>query len=329
MTHESIKPLILIVDDTPTNIQVLAENLISDYRVKVATSGEDTFETILRQGAPDLILLDVMMPNMDGYEVCRRLKNNPETAKIPVIFISAMNGNSDEEKGLNVGALDYITKPFYLPVVKARIRNHIRLKQMTDMLETMVWIDSLTGISNRRRFDNILESEWKRAQRNRLPLALIMIDIDNFKAYNDHLGHGKGDECLKQVASRLLTTVSRSGDLVARYGGEEFVILMPETNSEGAYRIADQLCRRIEAEQIPHPASEISPWVTVSAGYASLVPELMQISTLLINEADRRLYRAKELGRNCVQGHMDQTVNGVLEKINEKIVVKSDQRRLF
>ena len=303
MTNEPVKPLILIVDDTPTNIQVLAENLIHDYRVKVANSGEAAFEIIARQGLPDLILLDVMMPSMDGYEVCRRLKNSHKTADIPVMFITAMSSNTDEEFGLNLGAMDYITKPFYLPVVKARIRNHIRLKQMTDLLESMVWIDGLIGISNRRRFDHVLEIEWKRAQRNRSPLALIMVDIDYFKAYNDHYGHGKGDECLKLIATKLISSVSRPGDLVARYGGEEFAILMPETDTEGAYRIADQLCRRIEAEQIPHADSESSRWVTVSAGYSSLVPELMQISAVLVNEAERMLYRAKELGCNRAQGH--------------------------
>ena len=245
MTNEPVKPLILIVDDTPTNIQVLAENLIHDYRVKVANSGEAAFEIIARQGLPDLILLDVMMPSMDGYEVCRRLKNSHKTADIPVMFITAMSSNTDEEFGLNLGAMDYITKPFYLPVVKARIRNHIRLKQMTDLLESMVWIDGLIGISNRRRFDHVLEIEWKRAQRNRSPLALIMVDIDYFKAYNDHYGHGKGDECLKLIATRLLASVSRPGDLVSRYGGDEFAILMPETDTEGAYRIADQLCRDV------------------------------------------------------------------------------------
>lgn len=302
MTIETSKPLILIVDDTPTNIQVLAENLINDYRVKVAASGETALETIALQGAPDLILLDVMMPDMDGYEVCRRLKEDPQTSAIPVIFVTALNGGEDEERGLNLGALDYITKPFYLPVVKARIRNHIRLKQMTDMLEAMAWIDGLTGVPNRRRFDQALENEWKRAQRNHLPLAMILVDVDYFKAYNDSHGHGAGDLCLKQVATLLAAMVSRSGDLVARYGGEEFVMLMPETDAEGARRIAERLCLNIESQQIPHSGSEVSCQVTISAGYAAMIPEAEQAASALLDEADRMLYLAKNAGRNCARG---------------------------
>jgi diguanylate cyclase (GGDEF)-like protein len=303
MISETAKPLILIVDDTPTNIQVLAENLINDYRIKVAVSGEAALEAIARQGMPDLILLDVMMPDMDGYEVCRRLKEDPHTSAIPVIFVTALNGGDDEERGLNLGALDYIVKPFYLPVVKARIRNHIRLKQMTDMLEAMAWIDGLTGIPNRRRFDQMLEIEWKRAQRNHLPLAAIIVDVDYFKAYNDCHGHGAGDICLKRVAMLLAAKVSRSGDLVARYGGEEFVILMPETDADGVQSIAEQLCRSVEAEQIPHAGSDVSGWVTISAGYAGLVPQLEQSPSVLLDEADRMLYMAKDAGRNCARGY--------------------------
>jgi len=204
MNSETSKPLILIVDDTPTNIQVSAENLIKDYRVKVAASGEAALEAIALQGPPDLILLDVMMPDMDGYEVCRRLKNDSQTSAIPVIFVTALNGGEDEERGLNLGAMDYIAKPFYLPVVKARIRNHMRLKQMTDMLEAMAWMDGLTGIPSRRRLDQVLENEWKRAQRNHLPLAAIMVDVDYFKADIDCHGHGTGDICLKLVATSLM-----------------------------------------------------------------------------------------------------------------------------
>ncbi|OAI06016.1 diguanylate cyclase response regulator [Methylomonas methanica] len=303
MTAEISKPLILIVDDTPTNIQVLAENLIDEYRIKVAVSGEAALEAIERQGPPDLILLDVMIPGMDGYEVCRRLKSDPQTAAIPVIFVTAMNAATNEEYGLNLGAMDYITKPFYLPVVKARIRNHIRLKRMTDMLEAMAWMDGLTGIPNRRRFDQVLENEWKRAQRNQLPLALVMVDVDYFKAYNDCHGHGAGDICLRQVATILAASVSRSGDLVARYGGEEFVMLMPETDAEGAQRVSELLCRRVEAQQIPHTGSSASPWVTISAGFAVVVPALLQLPSELLDEADRQLYLAKESGRNGACGH--------------------------
>lgn len=303
MTSEPSKPLILIVDDTPTNIQILAENLIKDYRIKVASGGENALRIIAQQELPDLILLDVMMPDIDGYEVCRRLKNNPQTSSIPIIFVTALNEAANEEFGLNLGAMDYITKPFYLPVVKARIRNHIRLKQTTDMLESMAWIDGLTGIPNRRRFDQMLEIEWKRAQRNRLPLAIIMVDIDHFKAYNDCHGHGEGDVCLKQVATMFAATVNRPGDLVARYGGEEFVILMPETYIDGARQLADHLRHRIEAMQIPHTGSSASCWVTISLGYAALIPNPEQTSSALLDDADNMLYQAKNSGRNRAVGY--------------------------
>ncbi|TPQ28343.1 diguanylate cyclase domain-containing protein [Methylomonas sp. HW2-6] len=301
MNNDRLKPLILIVDDTPTNIQVLAENLIKDYRIKVAASGAAALAAIAAQGAPDLILLDVMMPEMDGYEVCRHLKANPQTSSIPVIFVTALNDVSDEERGLNLGALDYITKPFYLPVVKARIRNHIRLKQATDMLEAMAWIDALTGIPNRRRFDQTLDNEWKRAQRNQTPLAAILIDIDYFKAYNDHHGHGAGDDCLKQVAGHLAAAVSRPGDLVARYGGEEFVILLPETDTAGALQIAEELRIHLADQRIPHRNSPVSDSITVSLGAAAVIPQPGQAPTLLVDAADQRLYQAKDAGRNCAR----------------------------
>ncbi len=298
--------MILIVDDTPTNIQVLAENLVKDFRIKVAANGEAALEAVATQELPDLILLDVMMPKMDGYEVCRRLKDNPLTAAIPVVFVTAISNSNQEEYGLNLGALDYITKPFYLPVVKARIRNLIRLKQMTDMLESLAWIDGLTGIANRRRFEQVLEKEWKRAQRHLHFLTVVMIDVDYFKAYNDHFGHGSGDECLKRVAFLLRSNVNRAGDLVARYGGEEFVVLMPETDLEGARQIAEQLCRIIEHDQIRHACDSVSNWVTISAGYASLVPSLQQESSHLVDIADRMLYRAKTSGRNCAYGALSE-----------------------
>lgn len=302
MTAEPIKPLILIVDDTPTNIQVLAEGLMADYRVKVATSGKAAFDVIVKQGLPDLILLDVMMPDMDGYEICDRLKQNPETRSVPVIFVTAMSEVADEERGLKLGAVDYITKPFHLPIVKARIQNHIQLRILTSMLESMAWIDGLTCVPNRRRFDEALDTEWKRAQRAGTPLSLIMVDVDRFKEYNDHYGHGAGDTCLKKVAETLVASVTRAGDLVARYGGEEFVLLIPETSASGARLLAEELCRRIEEQEIPHEYSSASSWVTISIGYASVVPGHDASSSALLEEADRMLYEVKKSGRNRAHG---------------------------
>jgi len=302
VTAEPTKPLILIVDDTPTNIQVLAEGLMAEYRVKVATTGKAALEVIGKQGMPDLILLDVMMPDMDGYEICDRLKRNPETGGIPVIFVTAMSEVADEERGLKLGAVDYITKPFHLPIVKARIQNHIRLSMLTSMLESMAWMDGLTCIPNRRRFDEALDTEWKRAQRAAAPLAVIMVDIDCFKEYNDHYGHGAGDACLKKVAATLVSSVTRAGDMVARYGGEEFILLIPETDAGGARQLADELCRGIEAQSIAHEYSSASSWVTISAGYASVIPGHDVSPSSLLEEADRMLYAAKKSGRNRAYG---------------------------
>ena len=296
--NEEKKPLILIVDDTPTYIQVLAEALRVDYRVRVANSGKVAFEIIAKLGAPDLILLDVMMPEMDGYEVCRHLKQLPETRNVPVIFVTAKTDVVDEEYGLRLGAVDYIAKPFHLAIVSARVQNHINLKLKSDLLESQAMLDGLTNIPNRRRFDETLENEWKRAQRSGVPLSLIMADIDYFKQYNDHYGHGVGDTCLKKVAVSLAASTERPSDLAARYGGEEFAIILPETDLEGARTIAEHFRSHVESMHIAHEYSEASGYVTVSVGLACLVPNTETTQTDLLKRADKMLYQAKETGRN-------------------------------
>jgi len=297
---EDKKPLILIVDDTPTNIQVLAEALRVDYRVRVANSGKIAFDIIARFGAPDLILLDVMMPEMDGYEVCRRLKQAHETKDVPVIFVTAKSDVVDEEYGLRLGAVDYIAKPFHLAIVSARVANHINLKIKADLLESQAMLDGLTNIPNRRRFDETLEREWRRAQRSGAPLSLIMADIDFFKQYNDNYGHGVGDVCLKKVAATLAESTDRPSDLVARYGGEEFVALLPDTDAEGARLIAERMRGNVDAMQLLHEYSDVSGRVTISIGLACLVPKADETSDELLKLADQMLYRAKASGRNRV-----------------------------
>ncbi|MDP2806082.1 MAG: diguanylate cyclase [Gallionellaceae bacterium] len=300
MQNKENSPLILIVDDTPTNIQVLAEALRMDYRVRVAGGGKAAFEIIAKVGAPDLILLDVMMPDMDGYEVCRRLKQAPETKNVPVIFVTAKADALDEEYGLSLGAVDYIAKPFHLPIVAARVRNHINLKIKTDLLESQAMLDGMTNIPNRRRFDETLESEWKRSLRSGAQLSLVMADIDYFKRYNDNYGHGVGDECLKKVAASLALSVERPSDLAARYGGEEFVMILPETDIAGARAIAEHFRSRVESLHIPHEHSDASSSVTVSVGVASVVPNADMLPAELLKKADEMLYQAKESGRNRV-----------------------------
>lgn len=306
MTNTQQRPMILIVDDVPTNVKILAEALSAAYRIKVASNGADALKIAQRE-QPDLILLDVMMPGMDGFEVCRRLKADAHTDKIPVIFVTAKNAESDEEVGLNLGAVDYITKPFVIPIVKARIRNHIRLKQQADLLESLSLLDALTSIPNRRRFDEALALELKRAIRDTTPLSLLMIDIDHFKQYNDHYGHGAGDVCLQMVAAELAKGVVRPSDLVARYGGEEFVVILPETNQDAALLIAERLRGRIENMGLPHVYPKADSVVTISVGVASQdnIPEYF-LTRILSDAADNALYMAKEGGRNRVCSHKEQ-----------------------
>jgi diguanylate cyclase (GGDEF)-like protein len=294
------RPLILIVDDTPLYILLLEEALRKEYRIRVANSGKAAFDIIAKIGAPDLILLDVMMPEMDGYEVCRRLKRSPETNNIPVIFVTAKSDVSDEELGLKLGAADYIAKPFHLPIVVARVKNHINFKIKTDLLESQAMLDGLTSIPNRRRFDETLENEWKRAQRSDTPLSLIMADIDFFKQYNDNYGHGVGDDCLRKVASSLANSVDRPSDLVARYGGEEFAIILPGTDIEGARVIAEHFRSNVEGMRIPHEYSASADTVTLSMGLASCIPDMQASSSELLRQADEMLYQAKKAGRNRV-----------------------------
>jgi len=305
MAHALPKRTVLIVDDTPENIDLLCAALGDEYHIKVALDGEKAIKMAM-QHKPDLILLDVLMPGMDGFQVCNALKRTAETKNIPIIFATTLGSTDDEEKGLNLGAVDYIIKPFSQPIVRARVKTHVSLKVKSDLLESLALLDSLTGIPNRRRFNDALETEWKRAQRSGDPLAVIMADIDFFKYYNDAYGHGAGDNCLRMVAAMLTDEgIFRPGDLVARYGGEEFIALLPETDDQGASQLAERFRKGIEAMQISHEHSATSPWVTVSVGYASLIPGEEHTSDTLVDAADRQLYLAKHAGRNCVRGSID------------------------
>ncbi|WP_266095109.1 GGDEF domain-containing response regulator [Aliarcobacter cibarius] len=185
------QPTILIVDDMITNILILSDLLKDEYDIKIAKSGLKAIEIANSQNI-DLILLDIEMPKMNGYEVCKNLKNSEKTKNIPIIFVTARNSETDEEEGLNLGAIDYITKPFNKTIVKLRVRNHIKLKEKTDLLEQLSMYDGLTNIKNRRFFDEIFEKSYYESRRKKTNLALMMIDIDFFKPYNDNYGHGKG-----------------------------------------------------------------------------------------------------------------------------------------
>lgn len=295
------KPAVLIVDDMPMNIRALSVILESDYEVLVATSGTDALEKAARE-KPDLILLDVIMPGMDGYAVCAHLKQDAVTKEIPIVFITAMDQEEDETRGLELGAIDYITKPLRPAIVKARVRNHIEFKKSKDILASLSSVDGLTGIANRRRFDDYLEQEWLRAIRTKSPLALVLIDLDFFKPYNDTYGHLAGDDCLGRVAHALAATFKRPADLVARFGGEEFACVLPETDLSGAILVANQLLHGVASLGIPHSRSAVAPCVTISLGTAAILPPAGLTPEELIRWADEQLYLAKKEGRNRVKG---------------------------
>ena len=299
------KQTILIVDDEPLNIKVLSQALSPWYRVKAATNGRDAINISNSEDPPDLILLDISMPDMDGYQVCQELKSSHETKDIPIIFLTGKNSTEDEAKGLELGAADYIAKPFSLPIVMARIRNQILLKIKTDMLEKLVSVDSLTEVANRRRFDELLAEELRRSIRSNGFLSVIMIDVDYFKNLNDNYGHAAGDVCLKQVAQSLKNTVRRSADSIARYGGEEFVAILPDISHEDAMAVAEKLRENVARLEIRNPTqANKNNSVTVSLGVATVQPLKGFNEDAILKLADKALYEAKQTGRNRVCGRI-------------------------
>ncbi len=293
------QPRILVVDDELTNIEVIADIFGDDHEILFATEGKRAME-IAEAALPDVILLDVMMPGIDGYEVCRRLKAQRQTCAIPVIFLTSLGDATAEAQGLELGAVDYVTKPFHPPIVKVRVKNQIELKSAREQLTRLATTDGLTGLANRRRFDDMLELEYARHARSGAKLSLIMMDIDCFKAYNDTYGHVNGDDCLRQVARALDSVIVRSTDLVARYGGEEFVCILPETNQVPALAIAEKICQRIMSLAIPHGASNVAECVTASVGVFTALCQPGKSVLHLLAEVDEQLYAAKSAGRNRV-----------------------------
>ena len=294
------KQRILIVDDMPANIAILGEAFSPDYEVLVATTGERALDLASRTPLPDLVLLDIVMPGMDGFQVCRRLKENGKTKNIPVVFITSKGESTDEEKGLSLGAADYVTKPFHLPVVKARVKTHLDLKRKTDLLELLASRDGLTGLPNRRSFDERFDIEWRRALRESSTLGLLLMDIDDFKRFNDHYGHSAGDDCLCAVSQCIASSLKRAGDFAARYGGEEFAALVPITTLRELQFVGEGIRKAVEGKRIPHAFSRTAPCVTLSIGGACCEPAYESDPRTFVDFADALLYRAKSAGRNTV-----------------------------
>jgi diguanylate cyclase (GGDEF)-like protein len=296
LLHTNRRPKILIADDQPTNIRVLYELFRDQCDVFMATSGAQTIQ-ICRAELPDLILLDVVMDDIDGHEVCRRLKADPLTSAIPIIFVTSQNQEADEVIALGLGAVDFITKPINPVIVRARVRTHLTLKLQGDLLRASALLDGLTGVANRRKFDEDVQTDWRQCLRETAPLSLILIDIDYFKLYNDRYGHQAGDNCLKLVARALSETLRRPYDKLARYGGEEFACLLPKTKLAGASAMAERMQARVSELRVEHLGSDVDQVVTISLGVASMVPTPSETPELLLKAADQQLYEAKRTGR--------------------------------
>lgn len=289
---------ILIVDDSILQGMALKNILDQDYQVKLCQSGEEALE-LAASLLPSLILLDVIMPGIDGFETLTRLKRQPATQNIPVILITSLSDVGNEEKGLKIGAVDYIVKPFNSSIVLARVHTHTQLYSFRRAFEELAMIDGLTGIPNRRYYDDQSKSEWFRAMRDQRPLSIGLLDVDFFKQYNDIYGHPSGDEILIQLANALKTHFGCSSDFAARYGGEEFVFLMPDTSGDQGYQAARKICRGIEELGIHHEGAKAGV-LTVSIGGVTVVPHNGQDYLDCFQIVDDMLYQAKNNGRNTV-----------------------------
>lgn len=303
---------VLIVDDSPT-IRAAMSLAVQAMKLEplVAESGERALELFIAT-PPALVLLDVMMPGIDGYETARRMRAALPDAWVPIIFLSSSEFDQDLERAIESGGDDYLVKPVSPVVLSAKIRALQRLdrmqKKLLEMsqeladangrLQNLSQQDGLTGIANRRAFDQQLGIHAADAARRSEPLALVLCDVDHFKSFNDYYGHPAGDECLKQFAAALMRNCHRPGDCAARYGGEEFALLLPNTGLEGARTVVEAIRRDMSALALPHGASPTAPIVTFSAGIAALVPQAADDAERLVRQADQALYRAKQAGRN-------------------------------
>jgi len=313
---------ILIVDDDRDIRTLLSVRLRTEgFDVDAAESAGMAYRRLISAEDVELILLDVLMPGDSGIDACRNIKKNPATEDIPIIMMTASENVTHLKDAFEAGAMDYLTKPFNRIELLVRIRSALRLKHAIDQrklheqalvataerlklsnarLETLSTMDDLTGIYNRRHFDSVLVKEYRRAQRYRGRLSLIMIDIDQFKEFNDRYGHQAGDNCLRAVARELAAAVNRSHDMVARYGGEEFAIILPGATPSGAQALAEELCQRVAGLVVSHNGGADTLSTTISVGVASQTPDRDSLSESLIRQADQALYRSKSDGRNRV-----------------------------
>jgi diguanylate cyclase (GGDEF)-like protein len=304
-SDQSQPPLVLMVDDDPAMRMHLRVRLEREgYQIAEAKDGREGL-ALCREKHPDIILLDAMMPDIDGFEFCAHVQTLPNGQYIPILMITGLDDRTSVDRAFAAGAADYITKPVHWAVLRQRLRRLIqqaqlqmKLEEANRELQRLASMDGLTKLANRRRFDEYLQQEWQRMQREQLPLSLILCDIDYFKPYNDTYGHQAGDRCLQQVAQTLQKTVRRPADLIARYGGEELAIILPNTQPSGAAHIAQTVCTAIKNLAIPHASSTVHSCITISAGAAGIIPPFDLSVEDLIAAADRALYQAKAAGRD-------------------------------
>ncbi len=322
---------IMVVDDSPFICHFIKDTLSKAGHKDIifADSASEAFEHLGldnpgKEEKISLVLMDIIMQGMDGIDACTHIKSKDHLKDIPLIMITGKTEDKYLKAAFNAGAMDFITKPLSQTVLVARVNSALMLKQEMDRrkareeellgvtrlleeantkLQELSSIDGLTGIANRRFFEQFLEKEWKRALRYFRPLSLIMIDIDVFKAFNDNYGHLAGDDCLRQVAQALQDAIKRPGDLVARYGGEEFAVVLPETETDGALSLAETLRLAVESLNINHMFSLVCNIVTASLGVGTMVPDCLTSPKTLIEHADKALYIAKQKGRNQVQAY--------------------------
>jgi len=323
---------ILIVDDQPENLLVIEGFLEAvECNIIMAKSGNEALE-YMRTYDFALVLLDVQMPGVNGFETAELMRGNERTENIPIIFIPVgSNKQCSVFKGYEVGVVDCILKPIDPVILRSKVRVYIELYQQKKLLkiqaefleskanellelkkinfhlENLSSLDGLTGIPNRRNFDQFIKMSWKNAMREQQPLALIMADIDCFKAYNDNYGHLHGDDCIRLVANTLVSSLKRPIDLVARYGGEEFIAVLPNTDKEGALLVAERMRKSIEKLAMKHDRSLVADCVTISLGVAEIIPQPSDSLVDFISSVDNALYKAKQEGRNKV--HVDGTLN--------------------
>jgi diguanylate cyclase (GGDEF)-like protein len=290
---------ILIIDDNAASIRLLSGMLKDFGRIFFATSGKAGIE-MAREQQPHLILLDVEMPVLNGYEVCRLLKQDPETERASIIIVTGHSGMESEIQALEAGAVDFITKPLNHPVVRARVQSQLKLQHQATALQRLANKDGLTGLFNRRYFDQLIEMEFLRHRRQNMSLGLALLDVDHFKAFNDGYGHLEGDACLKKITETLEAGLKRPGEVVARFGGEEFVVLFPHTTLDDVSKNGDWLCQTVRELKYPHQFSPGEHVVTISVGVSALVPNEVNSVRDLIDSADKALCQAKSEGRNRV-----------------------------